>query len=407
MAEGQCFRLGIIGAVLRALGDPDASFIEDLAGGVTLGVDVPMPRAPLIFEKKTRWSLEEPPEEDERDRDNYKSIMGFESQVEKLFREEAAAGWMEEVTDEEARRRYSERLCKGSLGVVDEKTKIRVVHDGSHGVHVNHKIKTRDQVRMPGAGELETLLGEMKADNRRAAAVIGDAQKAHRRVKVREEDWGYMACRLVPRKVWLNKVGTYGFASAGYFWSRLAAAVLVRMVYYLTGRRWSPEVLLYADDWIILAGRESELADVATIILVLEALGVPMKWAKYRGGFEVCWVGYEIGLRDWTLGISEARARWLIDWMMKTVEAKAVDLADLTAVLGRLAFAMGPLDSLRPFLAPIYAWTSAAGSRGVVLLPWSMLFLFKMLAESREWSLFRGGARGYRLGGSFQGRRKG
>ena len=26
VAEGQCFRLGIIGAVLRALGDPDASF---------------------------------------------------------------------------------------------------------------------------------------------------------------------------------------------------------------------------------------------------------------------------------------------------------------------------------------------------------------------------------------------
>ena len=67
--------------------------------------------------------------------------------------------------------------------------------------------------------------------------------------------------------------------------------------------------------------------------------------------------------------------------MMNTVEEKAVDLADLTAILGRLAFTMGPLDSLRPFLAPIYAWASAAGSRGVVLLPWSMLFLFKMLAE--------------------------
>ena len=71
----------------------------------------------------------------------------------------------------------------------------------------------------------------------------------------------------------------------GYFWSRLAAAVLVRMVYSLIGRRWSPEVLLYADDWIILAGRESELADVATIILVLEAPGVPMKRGKYRGWF--------------------------------------------------------------------------------------------------------------------------
>ena len=112
-------------------------------------------------------------------------------------------------------------------------------------------------------------------------------KKAHRRVKVRKEDWGYMASRLVPGKVWLNKVGTYGFASAGYFWSRLAAAVFFRMVYYLIGRSWSPEVLLYADYWTILAGRESELADVAAIILMLEAPGVPMKWTKYRGGFEV------------------------------------------------------------------------------------------------------------------------
>ena len=37
-------------------------------------------------------------------------------------------------------------------------------------------------------------------------------------------------------------------------------------------------------------------------ILVLEAPGVPVKWAKFRCGFEVCWVGYEMGLRDWTLG---------------------------------------------------------------------------------------------------------
>ena len=97
------------------------------------------------------WSLEEPTEEDEKDRDNYKSMVGFESQVEKLFQEEAVAGWMEEVTDEEARRRHGERVCIGSLAVKDEKTKIRVVHDGSHGVHVNHRIKTRDQVRMPRA----------------------------------------------------------------------------------------------------------------------------------------------------------------------------------------------------------------------------------------------------------------
>ena len=114
-------------------------------------------------------------------------------------------------------------------------------------------------------------------------AIVGDAHKAHRRIKVREEDWGFMGCRLVPGKVWINKVGTYGFSSAGYFWSRFGAAVLVRMIHYFIGARWSPEVLLYADDLMMLAGGAKELRDLGIVMLIFEALGVPMKWKKYRG----------------------------------------------------------------------------------------------------------------------------
>ena len=29
-------------------------------------------------------------------------------------------------------------------------------------------------------------------------ALLGDASKAHRRIKVKESDWGYQACRLDP-----------------------------------------------------------------------------------------------------------------------------------------------------------------------------------------------------------------
>jgi hypothetical protein len=68
-------------------------------------------------------------------------------------------------------------------------------------------------------------------------------------------------------------------------------------------------------------------------------------------------------------------------------------MRELEAVLGRLCFAMAPLEHLRPFLAPIYAWVAAVGSsigysraassRGPlrVPLPWSLRFLFTYLAE--------------------------
>ena len=47
--------------------------------------------------------------------------------------------------------------------------------------------------------------------------------KAHRRVKVHPKDWGAMACKIssASQTVWLNKTGTFGVASAAFWWSHL------------------------------------------------------------------------------------------------------------------------------------------------------------------------------------------
>ena len=48
--------------------------------------------------------------------------------------------------------------------------------------------------------------------------LIADVAKAHRRVKIREEDWGVLACKTATSSdvVWLNKTGTFGVVSAAY-----------------------------------------------------------------------------------------------------------------------------------------------------------------------------------------------
>ena len=152
-----------------------------------------------------------------------------------LFEEEENMGWMEEVADEVAKERYGPRLFVAALAVIQEKEKIRVLHDGTKDVQVNNRIRVRDQVRSPGAGELRALFREWqeRSGNRKMFTILGDASNAHRRVKVRKEDWGYQACRLRDGHVWLNKVGTYGLASTGDYWARLAAALVVRLLYYL------------------------------------------------------------------------------------------------------------------------------------------------------------------------------
>jgi hypothetical protein len=93
------------------------------------------------------------PEEDPADEAaNYKSMNGYEQQVEDLFKEEAKEGWMMEVTDEQAKAAYGSSLHVAALAVVVEKDKIRVVHDGTNKVCVNNRIKVRDQIRSPTAG---------------------------------------------------------------------------------------------------------------------------------------------------------------------------------------------------------------------------------------------------------------
>ena len=67
--------------------------------------------------------------------------------------------------------------------------------------------------------------------------------------------------------------------------------------------------------------------------------------------------------------------------MSGQVKAGRTDLADFTSVLGRLCFSMGPLEYLRPFVAPLFAWPAAVGHRGSMQVPWSIAFIFEFLAS--------------------------
>ena len=386
--ERQSMRLGTLSRMLQHFHDPDWEFIWGLRDGVPLGYDEDLPRTPCVFDAKVAWKLGKPEEVDTQFCDNYKSAEDYLREIDAQFREEKTSGWMLEMSDDEAHRRFGDRLFVASLGVSEEPGKLRVIHDASHGVHINHRIRVRDQLHFPGAGDLRQLLGELQDRGQRVFALLGDVSQAHRQIKVVERDWGLQACRLQQGRLWINTVGTYGVGSAGYWWGRLAAAVLVRLLYYLIGTRWSPEFLLYADDLFSVASRIAEIIDIGVLIFVLTALGVPLKWGKFRGGFQVTWIGYWIDLHSYRFGISEKRAKWLADWMEECLKSLRVDLRDLQAVLGRLSFAMGPIEHLRPFVSPIYIWSASVGQRGHLHLPWSIAFLFKMLIE-----IFRGPGR--------------
>ena len=62
------------------------------------------------------------------------------------------------------------------------KGKKRLIHDATHGVTVNHRIRCRDKLRAPEAREKKQLLLAI------AFSVVGGISKAHRRFKHKEEE---------------------------------------------------------------------------------------------------------------------------------------------------------------------------------------------------------------------------
>ena len=202
-----------------------------------------------------------------------------------------------------------------------------------------------------------------------AFSVVGDISKAHRRFKHREEEHGYLGCQIDASEeiqgdpdsqtVYVNKVLTFGVSGASYWWARISAAG-IRATHNLLGPEFMLELPLYADDLESLGLGSSGLwkKGIPLSYCYMSLLGFPFKWAKTREGFRVKWLGMETEYNSYRLGTR--RADWLVNWLWETVRAGSVHSPGYVQVLGRLGFAAIALDWEKPFLGPLYAWSSVS-----------------------------------------------
>ena len=224
-------------------------------------------------------------------------------------------GAMVKMSLDEAQRRFGDRLSVASLGCIPKSDdSVRVVHDGTHGQHVNDSIKVRDGQSYPSGADLEEAMQSLPFAT---FSLSGDVSRAHRLVKVREEDWARQSCRARRHgDVYLNTVGTFGISSASYWWFRLMSG-LGRLLYDCHGKG-ETTLLSYVDDLLWLTQSSDGLLRILASILLLTALGVPFAWHKFSGGGEHSWIGYSLCIARRTVGISLSRAEWVIGWIRKT-----------------------------------------------------------------------------------------
>ena len=210
-----------------------------------MGIRYPLPRTPHVFEEQLRWPLDNQPwEPGLRWVPNYGSVEEHVEFARAKFEEDITEGLMLKMSLGDFKAKYGEHRAIAALAVIVEDEllgKKRMIHDASHGVRVNHRIRCRDKIRAPGAREKKQLLREMKQLLREmmearevAFSVVGDIAKAHRRFKPREEEHIYLGCQIDnveeiegdpdSQTVYVNKVGTFGVSCASYWWTRISAA---------------------------------------------------------------------------------------------------------------------------------------------------------------------------------------
>ena len=242
-------------------------------------------------------------------RDNYKSVEGFEDKVEQQFEKEIAMGAMVKMSLDEAQRRFGDRLSVASLGCIPKSDdSVRVVHDGTHGQHVNDSIKVRDGQSYPSGADLEEAMRSLPFAT---FSLSGDVSRAHRLVKVREEDWARQGCRAAAMAMCTSTPwGRSGYrlqATGGFALCRAWGDCYITA----TGKMKRLFFLMWTTALAHTIFRDGLLRILASILL-LTALGVPFAWRKFSGGGEHSWIGYSLCIARRTVGISLSRAEWVI-----------------------------------------------------------------------------------------------
>ena len=159
----------------------------------------------------------------------------------------------------------------------------------------------------------------------------------------------------------MNKVGTYGVASAQFHWGRMAA-LLLRILYYVF-----PQILwafVFVDEFGILLAECQATMHAAAIIALLETLGLPISWKKTALGHICNWLGYLVDCPR-TLAALTPEKQQLVHGVLRRLACPDAfhSLKYAEQAAGRLNWATMINYTSRPSLLYIFQWVAAMQRR--------------------------------------------
>ena len=386
----QPFYLHLLAESLCKLGDPDWEILvqgeECFSKGIPVGVERELPRTAQVFRKREKFRQLDITEF-QPDMKNYATAEMSSDQLEDHFRKDEQLGRMVPTTLAEAKQEFgADAVLVAAMGAIQKPDNtIRPLHDGTHGINLNNKIRILDRLEVPGPEEVIELVAMAAESKESAFCLSADIAQAHRCVLIRKADWARLACRssAESRTLWLNCVGTFGVSSAAYWWTRLFGCV-GRWVLRVLGRRWSMQ-LAYVDDLHLLCLGPDKFVTMWLSILAYEVMGTPFSYRKFKGGLSVDYVGYRLEYDRHVAGISTKRAEWILQWI-DTLERNGwmVQGRAFIEFTGRLSFVARVVTWLKPFMAPLFAWSSVLARGTVMRVPVLVYVTLRFLKEQLQ-----------------------
>ena len=80
--------------------------------------------------------------------------------------------------------------------------------------------------------------------------------------------------------------------------------------------------LIYVDDLHIVVFGPRKFVVMWMMVAAYEALGTPFQYAKFVGGIEVSFVGFQLDYGKCQMGVTEKRGQWLVSFVKEMEEAR-------------------------------------------------------------------------------------
>ena len=250
-----------------------------------------------------------------------------------------------------------------------EKTTVPTVMDCMHGIHWIHassSVAPGDHTAV-SRGERATACGvdsepqgggtwSWPGPDTTLLLLKADVSKAHRPIKILPSGWKYQVAQI-DQQWWVNKVGTYGVASAQLYWGRM-----LRLLYHAF-----PEVdwgFVFVDDfcWILRSTNCNSLTPVVLAFLV--ALGVPLSWKKTVLSEINTWLGFVINPAGPFVQMARDKHVIVLSLLKDLASGKVFSTKAIGLALGRIQWATATCPLAKPFLQPFWQWKSACKNAG-------------------------------------------